>query len=172
MPEHDPSRGACEPSPAPEQAAAAPSATPAGAVDDGTFLQRIDPLGGQWQVASIGGEDFQSFKAWVNFSAGGFPNHGAGFRGYSLGWKLENRVLRQWRDSPDLARQMQPRISESQPGRGGPSSIFVAVGRLFCGYKLPTLRNRNRNIGVLDCVFQRCQPKPSSSLCARSIAGN
>src|SRR5918994_1092842 len=71
----------CQPSPAPQQAAAAPGAASAGAVDDGTFLQRIDPLGGQWQVVSIGGENFQRFKPWVNFSAGGFINHGAGCSG-------------------------------------------------------------------------------------------
>ena len=60
---------------------APPSAKPAGAVDDGTFLHRIDPLGGQWSVERIGGEDFRPFKGWVNFSAGGFLNHGAGCSG-------------------------------------------------------------------------------------------
>ena len=71
----------CEASNAPTPPAPLPSAKPAGAVDDGTFLQRIDPLGGQWRVERIGGEDFQRFKAWVNFSAGGFLNHGAGCSG-------------------------------------------------------------------------------------------
>jgi heat shock protein HslJ len=51
------------------------------AVDDGTFLERIDPLGGQWKVQSIGGDDFQRFEAWINFSGGGFLNHGAGCSG-------------------------------------------------------------------------------------------
>ena len=85
---------ACEPSPAPQQAADAGGATPVGAVDDGTFLQRIDPLGGQWQVASIGGEDFQRFKPWVNFSAGGFLNHGAGCSGgYPVFYRLDGQRL-------------------------------------------------------------------------------
>ena len=84
----------CGPSPAPEQAAPAPAATPAGAVDDGTFLQRIDPLGGQWQVASIGGQDFQRFNPWVNFSAGGFLNHGAGCSGgYPAFYRLDGQRL-------------------------------------------------------------------------------
>jgi hypothetical protein len=62
-------------------AAIAPSVTLLGAVDDGTFLERIDPLGGQWQVNRIGTDDMRPFKAWVNFSAGGFLNHGAGCGG-------------------------------------------------------------------------------------------
>jgi heat shock protein HslJ len=51
------------------------------AVDDGGFLARIDPLGGQWRVERIGDEDFTRFDGWVNFSAGGFLNHGAGCSG-------------------------------------------------------------------------------------------
>jgi heat shock protein HslJ len=53
----------------------------AGAVDDGTYLKRIDPLGGQWSVDRIDDEDFRRFKGWINFSAGGFLNHGAGCAG-------------------------------------------------------------------------------------------
>jgi hypothetical protein len=86
--------GSCEPSPAPQQAADTGGATPAGAVDDGTFLQRIDPLGGQWQVVNIGGEDVQRFKPWVNFSAGGFLNHGAGCSGgYPAFYRLDRQRL-------------------------------------------------------------------------------
>lgn len=51
--------------------------------DDGTYLGRIDPLGGQWRVEHIGESDFSRFDAWVNFNAGGFLNHGAGCRGSS-----------------------------------------------------------------------------------------
>jgi hypothetical protein len=84
----------CKPSPSPQHAAAAPSATPASAVDDGTFLQRIDPLGGQWQVVTIDGEDFQRFKPWVNFSAGGFLNHGAGCSGgYPAFYRLDGQRI-------------------------------------------------------------------------------
>lgn len=72
-------------------AAAAPGAS---AADDGTFLERIDPLGGQWQVERIGGEDFERFKAWVNFSAGGFLNHGAGCSGaYPAFYRLDGPRL-------------------------------------------------------------------------------
>ena len=72
----------------------APSAIVASAIDDGTFLQRIDPLGGQWQVASIEGEDFQRFKPWVNFNAGGFLNHGAGCAGgYPAFYRLDGQRL-------------------------------------------------------------------------------
>jgi META domain len=73
---------------------AAQSAQPRGAVDDGTFLERIDPLGGQWSVQRIGGEDFQRFKAWINFSAGGFLNHGAGCSGgYPAFYRLDGQRL-------------------------------------------------------------------------------
>ena len=66
----------------------------AGAVDDGTFLRRIDPLGGQWSVERIGGEDFARFKAWINFSAGGFLNHGAGCSGgYPAFYRLDGPRL-------------------------------------------------------------------------------
>ena len=65
----------------PTAPAAAPALQPMNAVDDGTYLERIDPLGEQWQVQSIGGQDFQRFKAWIHFSGGGFLNHGAGCAG-------------------------------------------------------------------------------------------
>ncbi|HJR82899.1 MAG TPA: hypothetical protein VJ775_03125, partial [Sphingomicrobium sp.] len=66
----------CEASNDPPPAAVAPRTNVTSPVDDGTFLERIDPLGGQWRVESIGDDDLQPFKAWVNFSAGGFLNHG------------------------------------------------------------------------------------------------
>ena len=86
---------ACDASTAPPlPAVAAPIASAAGAVDDGTFLDRIDPLGGQWRVERIGGEDFERFKAWVDFSAGGFLNHGAGCSGgYPAFYRLDGPRL-------------------------------------------------------------------------------
>ena len=70
------------------------NAQPAGIVDDGTFLGQIDPLGGQWQVERIGSDDFQRFKAWVNFSAGAFLNHGAGCSGgYPAFYRLDGQRL-------------------------------------------------------------------------------
>jgi heat shock protein HslJ len=52
-----------------------------GAVDDGSYLARIDPLGGKWRVESIGKTNLVPFDAYVMFSDGGFLNHGAGCRG-------------------------------------------------------------------------------------------
>ena len=84
--------GSCAPdgdaqlAPAPN-ARIAPVAAPgsasaqAGAEDDGSYLERIDPLGGRWRVERLGGEDFTRFKGWIDFSAGGFLNHGAGCSG-------------------------------------------------------------------------------------------
>jgi heat shock protein HslJ len=60
------------------------------AEDDGTYLGRIDPLGGRWRVAQIGKSDLSRYEAWVNFSAGGFLNHGAGCRGgYPAFYRLD-----------------------------------------------------------------------------------
>ena len=85
----------CEaPSNPPLPPAAAPTAMPTGPVDDGTFLQRIDPLGGQWSVERIGDEDLRRFKSWTNFSAGGFLNHGAGCGGgYPAFYRLDGQRL-------------------------------------------------------------------------------
>jgi hypothetical protein len=91
--------GSCAPSsaPVPQPATREPiakAAGPAGAIDDGTFLKRIDPLGGQWQVVSISGEDVGRFKPWVNFSAGGFLNHGAGCAGgYPAFYRLDGQRI-------------------------------------------------------------------------------
>ncbi|HEX4894420.1 MAG TPA: META domain-containing protein [Hyphomicrobiaceae bacterium] len=64
------------------------------ATDDGTFLARIDPLGGQWSIERIGDEDFQRFKGWVNFSAGGFLNHGAGCSGgFPAFYRLDGKQI-------------------------------------------------------------------------------
>jgi heat shock protein HslJ len=86
---------ACEPADAPPlPPAPIAQVRAAGAVDDGSFLGQIDPLGGQWQVESIGGENFRRFKPWVNFSAGGFLNHGAGCSGgFPAFYRLEGQRL-------------------------------------------------------------------------------
>ena len=84
----------CEASNIPALRGAAPSAQGAAAVDDGTFLERIDPVGGQWSMERIGGEDFQRFNAWINFSAGGFLNHGAGCSGgYPAFYQIDGRRM-------------------------------------------------------------------------------
>ena len=70
-------------------------------VDDGSYLAQIDPLGGQWQVVRIGATDFMPFKAWVNFSSGGFLNHGAGCAGgYPAFYRLENEKITVMRLEP------------------------------------------------------------------------
>lgn len=62
-------------------AAASPRTAVGAAADDGTYLKQIDPLGGQWRVTRIGNDDFTPYNASINFSAGGFLNHGAGCHG-------------------------------------------------------------------------------------------
>lgn len=47
-----------------------------------TFLGHIDPSGGKWLVQRIGEHDLRPCNAWINFSAGGFLNHGAGCAGW------------------------------------------------------------------------------------------
>lgn len=62
------------------------------AADDGTYLARIDPLGGQWRLVRLGDEDFTPFEAWINFSSGGFLNHGAGCSGgYPAFYRLDGQ---------------------------------------------------------------------------------
>lgn len=74
----------------PADAATSPTVAEPVAADDGSYLERIDPLGGQWRVERIGDEDFTRFKAWVDFSAGGFINHGAGCAGgYPAFYRLD-----------------------------------------------------------------------------------
>ena len=71
-----------------------PSMKAAGAIDDGTFLERIDPLGGQWSIERLGDEDFRRFNGWINFSAGGFLSHGAGCAGgYPAFYRLDGQSI-------------------------------------------------------------------------------
>ncbi|MBA3511583.1 META domain-containing protein [Sphingomonas sp.] len=110
--------GSCEASNTPVLPVTPPLAT-AGAADDGTFLQRIDPLGGQWSVERIGGEDFQRFKAWINFSAGGFLNHGAGCSGaYPAFYRLHGRRL-------TIIRREDVRVGKC--GSGAPATAAAAA---------------------------------------------
>lgn len=51
------------------------------AMDDGAYLSRIDPLGGQWRVEQVGDDKFAIHDARIDFSAGGFLNHSAGCGG-------------------------------------------------------------------------------------------
>lgn len=62
--------------------------------DDGSYLARIDPVGGQWRIERIGAADFTRFEAWANFSAGGFLNHGAGCHGgYPAFYRLDGERI-------------------------------------------------------------------------------
>lgn len=76
--------------PAATESAAPSQSTAAGPADDGSYLAQIDPLGGQWRVGPIGDVDMPRWDAWVNFSAGGFINHGAGCAGgYPAFYRLD-----------------------------------------------------------------------------------
>lgn len=79
-----------------------PSRAPAAvAVDDGSYLRRIDPLGGQWHVEQIGNDDFTVHQARMDFSAGGFLNHSAGCRGgYPAFYRLSGEQLTVTRIEP------------------------------------------------------------------------
>jgi heat shock protein HslJ len=84
----------CGTSETPAPPEATPAAEAAAAVDDGTYLGRIDPLGGQWSIERLGSEDFRPFKGWINFSAGGFLNHGAGCAGgYPAFYRLAGQTI-------------------------------------------------------------------------------
>lgn len=78
-----------------------PEPSSAEVTDDGSYLARIDPLGGQWRVARLGDGDFTRFDAWVNFSAGGFINHGAGCAGgYPAFYRLDGERVSVTRREP------------------------------------------------------------------------
>jgi heat shock protein HslJ len=88
------STASCSVAETPAPPDAPPILTASGAVDDGTYLKQIDPLGGQWSVEQLGDEDFRPFKGWINFSAGGFLNHGAGCSGgYPAFYRLDGRSI-------------------------------------------------------------------------------
>ncbi len=77
-----------------------PAATDAVAHDD-SYLTQIDPLGGQWRVERVGDADFSRFETWVNFSAGGFLNHGAGCAGgYPAFYRLDGESVTVTRIEP------------------------------------------------------------------------
>lgn len=79
----------------------APKARALAAADDGTYLKRIDPLGGAWRVEQIKGEDFQQYQAWISFSEGGFLTHGAGCRGgYPAFYQINGPALAVSRREP------------------------------------------------------------------------
>ncbi|MDO1560305.1 META domain-containing protein [Brevundimonas sp. 2R-24] len=81
--------------PAPDTIDAAAASVPIAPVaDDGSYLSQIDPLGGQWRLERIGDEDFARYQAWVNFSEGGFLNHGAGCSGgFPAFYRLEGQRI-------------------------------------------------------------------------------
>lgn len=84
--------------PIPNPASPASTSVP---TDDGTYLSRVDPLGGQWKVTRVGAEDFTAFEAWVNFSEGGFLNHGAGCSGgYPAFYRLDDDQITLTRIEP------------------------------------------------------------------------
>jgi hypothetical protein len=75
--------------------------TRAPASDDGTFLRQIDPLGGHWEVVSVGDEDFTGWKSWVSFGGGADLNHGAGCGGgHSAFYRLDGDLFEALRQEP------------------------------------------------------------------------
>ncbi|HEX6860037.1 MAG TPA: META domain-containing protein [Caulobacteraceae bacterium] len=64
------------------------------AIDDGSYLDQIDPMAGQWRLERIGDEDFTRWRSSVNFSGGGFINHGAGCGGgFPAFYRLDGQGL-------------------------------------------------------------------------------
>lgn len=89
-----------------------PSASPE-ARDDGTYLQTIDPLGGQWRVIRVGQDDFSRFEdAKVSFQGGGFLNHGAGCGGgYPAFYRLDGQRV-------TITRREPIRVGKCRPSQG------------------------------------------------------
>jgi heat shock protein HslJ len=78
----------------PPEATASTARIAAEVADDGTYLQRIDPLGGQWQVQQLGEADYLRFNGWIGFSGGGFISHGAGCGGgYPAFYRLDGEEI-------------------------------------------------------------------------------
>lgn len=78
-----------------DTSASLPLETP-GPVDDGSYLSRIDPLGGQWRVDAVGltvyppGDRARADFSYVTFSDGGFLNSYAGCSGgYPAFYRLD-----------------------------------------------------------------------------------
>lgn len=111
---------ACTPQANSPLAETSPSEIARAVVDDGTYLERIDPLGGQWRVRQIGEEDLTRFKAWVTFSAGGFLNHGAGCSGgYPAFYRLDGERL-------TITRRVEAQIGKC--GSAVPTQRTAAIG--------------------------------------------
>jgi heat shock protein HslJ len=89
------------------------------AADDGTYLERIDPLGGRWRVERIGNDDFTAFDASVDFSAGGFLNHGAGCKGgHPAFYRLDGERLTITRREPVRVGKCGPGSAQAQAAAG------------------------------------------------------
>lgn len=105
--------------------------------DDGTYLSRIDPLGGQWRVGRIGQIDLSPFEAYVTFTAGGFLNHGAGCRGgYPAFYRLSG------------ARITITRIEPVQVGKCGDSPSQATSGTR--GVRVTPAESERRLASFLD----------------------
>lgn len=90
------------------------------AVDDGSYLERIDPLGGQWMVERLAGQDFRRFDARISFTAGGFLNHGAGCGGgHPAFYRLDGGQLA-------ITRREPVRIGKCERSPAGPAAAAAS----------------------------------------------
>lgn len=109
-----------------------PNAEPVAATeakDDGTYLERIDPLGGQWLVEQIGREDFRRFEnANVTFQSGGFLNHGAGCGGgHAAFYRLDGQRLTITRREPVRI----GKCEDSAAGAAAAANSEAVLGRVL-----------------------------------------
>jgi heat shock protein HslJ len=109
-----------------------PAATKANAAseprDDGSYLERIDPLGGQWQVERIASEDFRRFDANITFQGGGFLNHGAGCGGgHPAFYRLDGQRLTISRREPVRT----GKCERSPAGASAAAASEVRLGRFL-----------------------------------------
>ena len=133
------------------------------AVDDGTFLAQIDPLGGSWRVERIGMEDFSMHKAWIAFSAGGFLNHGAACRGgHPAFYSLEGQRIETARIEPVRTGACE---SDAGPGKSEAAESERALGAFIddlAGWSRPddeTLILTSRE-GVRAVLTRPPEPNP------------
>ena len=98
---------ACQQTPAPDTAqsdAAGRKTSVAGhgvAQADGSYLARIDPLGGSWSLESLGGENVSARRGYLTADGGGFISHGAQCGGgFPLFYKVDGDRIATTRREP------------------------------------------------------------------------
>lgn len=120
-----------------DNAAIAPFGSP-GPIDDGSYLSRIDPLGGQWRVDAVGqavyppGDRARANFSYVTFSDGGFLNSYAGCSGgYPAFYRL---------DGPRIAVTRREKVTIGKcadPGAAGRETMLAAFLDRAVGWSIP-----------------------------------